>query len=237
MMMERVLFRRTTAWTCAWIWLAGCGRIDFDPMTDAAAARDVCPSDPRLQACWDFEGDLADKSGNGNYAVGTGTAFVAGRFGLALETTATSRADLVTPSLDMTQYTIDVWMRPEPAAVLGLVFDHDGHFALGVEPVDVDHVQIFCNTLGDHAGAATPSPVGRWTHVVCSDTGTRLTLHIDDVEQASVPAATFIEARPAAIGANAPPDDFAAPYVGLVDRLHIWNVALTPDELTAARAP
>jgi hypothetical protein len=67
-----------------------------------------------------------------------------------------------------------------------------------------------------------------------------LTLYVDGIEQASVPGATFIEASPAAIGGNAPPEDFAAPYLGLVDRLRIWNVALTPDELdaiTAGRAP
>ncbi|NVB78681.1 MAG: LamG domain-containing protein [Kofleriaceae bacterium] len=228
------------SWASACVWLLGCGRINFEPLADATPPLDACPRDPRLQACWDFEGDLDDNSGNGNDAVGSGVVYVAGMFGLALQTTPTSRADLVEPSLDMTQYTTDAWIRPDAATALALAFDHDNHFAFGVDTVDADHVRIFCDTRGNTAYAGTPTPVGQWTRVVCRHDGATITLYVDGVAQGTLSGTTSVDAKPAAIGGNAPAEDFAAPFLGLIDRLRIWNVALTPDELdalTAGRAP
>lgn len=224
------------AWASAWIWLLGCGRIYFDPVGDAAppsSQADVCPADSRLQACWSFEGDLGDRTGRGNDAVGTDVAYVDGRFGRALQTTSTSRADLVAPSLDMAQFTIDAWIRPEVAPDLAIAFDHDEHFAFGVGVVDAAHVQIFCDDAGGTAYAGTPTPAGQWTRVICRDDGATLTLYVDGVEQASVSGMTVAGTMAAAIGGNAPPQDYAAAYIGLVDHLRIWNVALTPAELDA----
>jgi hypothetical protein len=219
----------------------GCGRIAFDRSTDAASdpAPDVpsvveCPSDPRLVACYDFEGVIADRSGHGNDAVGQLVTFVPGVFrGRAMRTAAASRADLTAPSLDLTQYTVEGWIRPAAHLGNGLVFDHDSRWALVVRDDAPGTVRVVCDTaLLDVVASAIP--IDAWTHVACVHDGNEVRALVGGIQQGSeVVGPVMSGTRPAAVAGNAPPTDPAAPYLGDVDQLRVWNVALTPSELCA----
>jgi hypothetical protein len=220
--------------------ICACGRIGFDPgstgdaarpSVDAAVALATCPADPRLVACYALDGSAQDLSGHGNDAVVSAVTYVPGIDGLAIETTASSRGDLTMPALDLSRFTIEGWIRPElDSSSLQIVFDHNMRWALVIEPGLV----IGCDLQGDTV-LGNALALGVWVHVACIHDGTTMTVYRDVGVVGSravgpVAPGTF----DAAIGGNAPPTDAPAPYVGAIDRLRIWNVALSAAELCAA---
>lgn len=225
------------AWVCACIGLLGCGRIAFDPRTDAADGGPIveCGSDPRLIACYDFEGDLGDRSGHGNDANGTAVEYVAGHFGLGVQMTDTSRADLGAPSLDTTRWSFDAWIRPDPApaAALELVFDHDQRWAIMLEEMGDGTFHFGCNSAVSQGFVVKVLSAGAWAHVACIDDGTVLRGYVDGALEDLGTGTGGGDTTVAAIGGNTPETQAQNPFLGTVDRMRIWNVALTPAELEA----
>lgn len=223
-------------WLC--LGLVACGRIEFDPRSDAQvdapgdAAAVECPADPRLIACYDFEGDAGDRSGHGNDATGIAVSYVAGRFGRAMRMDESSRADLDMPSLSTTQWTFDAWIRPDaaPAGLLELLFDHDSRWAIMFEETG-GTLRFGCNSTVTQASVSTPLAAGTWYHVACTDDGTTLTGYVDGVGEVLGTGTGGGSTTTAAIGGNAPILDELSPYLGTIDRVRIWNVALTASEL------
>lgn len=227
------------AWWC--LGLVACGRVSFDPLSDGGVDTQPvveCADDPRLLACYDFEGDLGDRSGHGNDATEIAVTYVPGRFGRAAHMDELSRSDLAAPSLDTTRWTFDAWIRPDvpPAGSLELVFDHDMRWAIMVED-QAGSLMFGCNSAVSQGSVSTPLTPGVWAHVACIDDGTTLSGYVDGVVETIGAGNGGGSTTVAAIGGNTPLDQEPSPYFGNLDRMRIWNVALTPDEITAERGP
>jgi hypothetical protein len=221
------------AWLC--LGLVACGRVSFDPRSDAGVdtpSAIECASDPRLLACYDFEGDLGDRSGHGNDATGTQVAYVPGRFGGGAHMDDRSRADLVSPSLDTTQWTFEAWIRPDvpPAGSLELIFDHDQRWAIMLED-QAGGLMFGCNSAVAQGFMSMPLASGVWTHVACIDDGTTIAAYVDGIVETIGTGNGGGSTTVAAIGGNTPLDQEPSPYFGALDRTRIWNVALTASEL------
>ncbi len=226
------------AWASACIGLLGCGRVAFDPRGDASAdskqAIAECAADPRLIACYDFEGDAGDRSNHGNDANGIQVTYVAGRFGRGIQMDESSRADLAMPALATTQWTFDAWIRPDlpPAGSLELVFDHEARWAIMVE--DQAGTLVFgCNSALTQGFVSRPLVPGTWAHVACIDDGVTSVGYLDGLVETVGTGNGGGTSTVAAIGGNAPLLDTLSPFLGTIDRLRIWNVALPPAELDA----
>lgn len=222
------------AWVSAWVGLVGCGRIGFDARSDAQSdvAALECAADPRLIACYDFEGDAGDRSGHGNDANTTAVQFVPGRFGRAMHMNDASRADVTSPSLATTRWTFDAWIRPDlpPPASLELIFDHDMRWAIMVE--DQGGTLVFgCNSAVSQGFVSRPLVPGAWAHIACIDDGVTLVGVLDGLVETLGAGNGGGGTTIAAIGGNTPLTQEPSPYFGAVDRLRIWNAALTPADL------
>jgi hypothetical protein len=210
--------------------LLACGRVSFDAPTDASVVE--CGADARLIACFDFEGDAGDRSGHGNDAIGTGVEYVTGRFGRGMRMTDTSRADLTAPSLDTTAWTFDAWIRPAlPAAgAEELIFDHDMRWAIMLDE-SAGSLVFGCNSAVDQGFVSMSLAPDVWAHVACIDDGTTLTGYVDGVAEVVGSGNGGGDTTIAAIGGNTPLTQEPSPYVGVVDRMRIWNAALPASEL------
>jgi hypothetical protein len=227
--------------TCLAICASGCGRHAFDPIADGfvdgqrdgsldgAVQPVACPADPQLIACYTFDNDVLDHTGNGNDAIGSAISFVPGVDGQAVSTTADSRLDLTTPNIATTRFTIEAWVRLDRSVVGDqLVFDHESHWAIGITD---DAVRCVANGLVTSTRLLTP---GVWAHIACTHDGTDAAVWIHgqrEVTMTTGPYPTGVSV--AAIAGNAPATDTPAAFLGEVDRLRIWNVARTAAELCA----
>lgn len=216
--------------------IAGCGRIDFDPLSSPdAAARSECPADPRLVACYDFEGDTSDRSGHGNDAGGAQVTYVPGITGSAIEMTSASRVDLIAPQLDLTEYTLETWVRPEPFATgEGFIMDHNARWAVTLHAVSATTFELNCYGTPGPAIATFALAAGEWVHIACTHDATSVQSYVRGSLGAMVASGPIDPgSTAAAIGGDAPANDTFNPYAGAMDRFRIWRVARTPAELGA----
>ncbi|HEY5920573.1 MAG TPA: LamG domain-containing protein [Kofleriaceae bacterium] len=208
---------------------AGCGRAHFEEQRFPAA----CPSDPRLTACYTFAGDARDHSGYSNDATVSNVRFVSDFDGQAVETTDTSRLDIVTPVLPREIYSIDAWIRPGRFDIEQIIFDYDQHWALYLDSRGRVGCRINASQTPVSFQVAT---IGEWLHVACVYDGSVLQVFVAGQAEGSDPQSPPPpEIGAAAIAGNAPVGQAGpAPFVGRLDRLRIWNAALTESETCAA---
>jgi hypothetical protein len=221
--------------TWLYVGLVGCGRVSFDPRPDGGADASTaieCASDPRLLACYDFEGDLGDRTGHGNDAIGSQVTYVPGRFGRGVHMDDASRADLTSPSLDTTRWSFDAWIRPDepPAGALELIFDHDQRWAIMLED-RAGGLRFGCSSAVAQGFHSAPIAPGVWTHVACIDDGTTISGYVDGVVETIGAGTGGGSTTVAAIGCNTPVEQEPSPYFGTLDRMRVWSVALARAEL------
>jgi hypothetical protein len=225
--------------------LAGaCGRIGFDPASvdpddasvdasaDAFVFGPACPSDPSLLACWDFDGDLVDRTGRGNDLLGSDIAFVPGVEGDALEMIDTSRADLAAVNIASGILTVEAWVRSVPRVPTQLVFDHNSRWSFSITEAG----ELRCGANGVPAVLGTFVATGSWIHVACTVGDGAYRAYVDGVEVGATITAAMLMASntEAAVGGDAPPGTGNSPFVGAVDRFRIWSRALTSVEICEA---
>lgn len=222
---------------------AGCGRVDFVELArgDGGHAIDsasrlgpACPDDTRLLACFDFENQTFDQTGRGNDAVATNTAFTPGIEGSpGLHMDATSRGDLTTSNLGSSEFSIDVWIDPDGAGngAERNVFDHDKHWAIDLAADGT----LTCWSGGNRYATTVAVQSDRWTHVACTFDGVAMRGYIDGGLELQVGAPPYAaDSGAAAIGGDAPNPPGGLPWLGTLDRMRIWNTALSSAELQAA---
>lgn len=221
----------------------GCGRIDFnelaradggDMIDSATRLGPACPGDPRLLACFDFEQQTLDQTGRGNDAVATNTTFTPGiESSLGLHMDASSRTDLTTPNLGSSQFSIDVWIYPdgEGNGAARDLFDHDMHWAIELAADG----SLLCWSGGNPYATTGAVQSDRWTHVACTFDGLAMRGYIDGALELQAAAPMYaINSGAAAVGGDAPNPPGGLPWLGTLDRLRIWNTALSSAELQAA---
>ena len=211
---------------------AACGRVSFDPRSDAGgggvdAVPDPCGAGGTLVACFPFDGDLADGTGNGNIPTGTGVTYVPGRRGQALA--AGGPCDVHIPdrtTLRLATVTLDAWVSPSSTPVgRAVIVDHDLGYALFLR--DGQLASSFQLETGFFETTTTAIvPIDVWTHVAVIYDGATVTLWRDGAVVMSEPhpgSISVASANGTQLGAGFP---FAEPFVGAIDDLRIWSGAV-----------
>jgi hypothetical protein len=205
----------------------GCGV----PVVGAA----LCARATGLVACYRFENNLKDDSGNHNDLTGSSTAFTTGRDGQGLITSPmTSYSIANNNSFDAiataNQLTVEMFAKPRvlPTGTRGVLLDKDLAFALYVNPD---------GTVSCTAGAGvltTPASMvlvtGIFTHVACTFDGTNRRIFLDGAVAASDNATdTQIAGGDLHLGENSPTR--GDPFDGELDSLRIWSLVRSDAEI------
>lgn len=125
------------------------------------------PARATLAACYRFEGNLADESGNGNAGTAVSASFVAGSRGRGLQPGTAGMLVGDRPSLDCTTaLTIEAWVKlsawPVDAGYRYGVLDNNGQYGVFIGPSG----ELRCS-LGVVSVAAQAVTVGNWHHIGC----------------------------------------------------------------------
>lgn len=206
--------------------------------TDASVMFDAIHStfcDPitGLVACYEFEGNAKDGSGNGLDATTTNVTFVPGKVGQAMQVAADSSAIVNANDLfdNVSRFTIEAWIRPSTSPGSG------GSYILAVGigywlAINSDGTLVcvmFKSGLATgRVTTTTTVTIGQWTHVACTYDGAAAVLNV--YINGSV-AGTHTGGGPPGNGANdmgiAGPPGPQPVYtlVGLIDQLRLLNVA------------
>jgi hypothetical protein len=191
-----------------------------------------------LIACYEFEGDAGDGSGNNLNAAVTGVTFVPGHAGLAMQVDGNSSATVDPTILVNTDaVTIEAWIRPtqlpssEPPQQANIL-DVDQQYAFAVNGDGT----LTCDLHPQPGKFSTARPTGtvatdQWTHVACTYDGNNT-------------ARIYINGRLAAtnmgggtLGKGGHGIGIAQNYptgshlIGLIDQLRLFNVARSTAEI------
>lgn len=193
-------------------------------------------NEPALVACWEFENDLLDGSGDGNTGTSTGASavtFVAGQTGLAADLTATTHISVAdSASLTPTSITIEGWIAPTmlpPSGRMGII-DNDGQYGLFLQTTGLSCTVSVAVTV---TVAITP---GIFQHVACTHDATTgvARVYVAGIEVGTTAGGGALgggNSNGSAIGGNSPTGD---PLVGRIDQLRVWNVARTAQQICTA---
>ena len=198
------------------------------------AGIDFC-GEPDLIACYRFDGNLEDGSGNGQEPdVGLVAGYVAGIEGQAVALDASSEVHMANDApWNAPVMTLELWMRPSAIPAAGQragLMDKDGQFGMWLYPPGTPGGMLRCGA-GDLYGGGTVDP-GVWTHFACTHDGTTVRLYKNGIEVASKAAGTGVTASEIAIGSNVPGYD--SRFVGDIDALRAFAVARTAAQICAA---
>jgi hypothetical protein len=193
------------------------------PFCDAAG-------EPTLVGCWELDGDLVDRSGDGNAGTGTGAiAYEAGIAGMALRLAGASHVAIAdSASLTSPTISLEAWIRPTAlpngATRMG-IFDNDGQYGLFLLRTGLTCLDVT---------ATTAIAAGRWTHVACTYDGGVGRIYVDGAQVAMTGGGSPLGAGNAsgsALGGNSPSGDT---MVGLIDQVRVWTVARTAQQICSA---
>lgn len=204
--------------------------IDADPV---APLPELCPRDPSVMLCFEFEDTTRDGSVNGLDARGTNVGFDAGLVGRGLRLDETS--DLVVPDspvLDVTAITIQAWVFPStlpaPNRRFGVV-DADMQYGVFISDGGI----VTC-TLGDVPQMSLfRLTAARWTHITCTYDGSTLRLFHDGslvFLASNGNPISHIGTSGLQIGANGGAGSTDR-LTGMIDQLRLMNVARSPEQV------
>lgn len=214
-----------------------------DPPTtlDDARCRAI---DGATVACYDFSNTLLDSSSFANHAVAQDTTFepLEGLHALRPLGRAVSVAD--EPSLNVSAFTIEVWMRADTLTNLSrdgdefsLLADKDRQYSVGIDALGSPVMTIYRDRdRFEHTTATDISlSVGTSYYLAFSYDGTTARIYLDgrqvDSERIELPLSEGV-AGPLFIGSGSP--NATRPFDGLIDALRISNVARSAAYMCAA---
>lgn len=197
---------------------------------DSAVPPPLC-EDADLVGCYRFEASLEDESPAENHASGP-VSYRQGRFGLAL---SSSTASLVTvaedASLDVTAFTVEMWIYPDEIPAVGRVglIDNDGQYGIFILPGGE------LQQLGGGIVLSAPGVIqtGRWIHVAGTFDTSAAALYVDGSLVAQGPGGILVTGimNGMVLAGNSP---FGDSFIGGVDDVRLWRIALSPEALVQA---
>ena len=208
----------------------GGGGVNLDP---------ACPDDDALSACFLFDVDdpaaVIDQSPQANPVTIVGGALVASPWNRAFAFDADTQLafDCPTECLGGEQVTFEAWVRVDqaPASRSGIV-DHNGLLGAFV----TDALALRCNSQGGAAEGGS-IPLAAWTHVACVADGEVLRAYLDGevVAERDINPLTPVGEPTLVLGNDSP--SFAAPLLGALDRVRVWDTARSSEQVAQAATP
>lgn len=190
---------------------------------DAPGSR-FCGPMTGLVACYEFEGNAKDGSGNGLDATTTNVTFAPGRVGQAMLVDASSSATVKPNFLfdEVGRFTVEAWIQPAALATsgsdilrviseYGLTFTSNGTLACGSGAGSVE---------------TTTVPVGQWTHVACTYDGAATRVYING-------SVAGMQNSMGLIYSGGDGMRIAVGLIGLIDQLRLLDVGRSAAEICA----
>lgn len=198
----------------------------IDAADPDAVASTFCDPIDKLIACYEFEGDVRDLSGNHHDATTANALFVTGKAGKAMLFGLTSEATVAgSDQFDVDALTIEAWVRPDLLPVAGMqsvILDVDKQYAFSIN----DDGTLTCDLHGlGKFGTTAAIVAGAWSHVACTyDGATAARIYIDGNSAATRAGNSDLSGggNPMAIAGNSPT---GLQLVGLIDQLRLLGVA------------
>jgi arabinan endo-1,5-alpha-L-arabinosidase len=198
-----------------------------------------------LLARYGFEGDLSDSSGQvgagsvtGNRIDNTGGAisYAAGVQGDAAVFDGASGVRLPNGLIEGNSYSVAMWLRPAELSFFTTTFfgARDGFNWVSFVPQGPvgGQTMLWSGTAWYDAVTGTTIPTNAWTHVAFTVDAGAVKVYLNGVERFSgvnFPNVFTTTDGAFALGVNW----WDTPYKGLMDELHVYNVALTAAEVAA----
>lgn len=211
-----------------------------------------------LVACYIFNANADDESGNGNHGTVNGATLITDRLGKpnsAYRFDGFSYISLVPEPFKNKNYSYSLWVNLDELPFEG---DNNSFFSIGGPGADqsISVLNKYGNStnIGFNAGGYnTGSPavsnnltgrlpiIGKWYHVVSVRDNISIKLYVDGVLIANNSAnigtngtdAAYANPTYAEIGSRVGADGYFQSTKGVVDDIHIYNRPLTADEVTA----
>jgi len=220
------------------------GKIDdvriYNYALTAAQIRQIAVQVPtNLLARYDFNGNPADASGNGNSLTSSGTpALTKDRNGTTTSAYTLNGATKFLTSVPVTtsvagNVTLSAWFRPTAfnAGLNYIVVNGTGSDGYGIL-IDAGAGNVLKGILGGAAyiPSTVAPPLNVWSHIALIATGTNWDLRLNGVSIATLAATTPVTPTTATyIGADA----VTGYFTGDIDDVRIYNAALTNAEISA----
>lgn len=202
----------------------------------------ACPVGDALRLCLQFDVDgpaeVSDESPNDYPVTALGGGIAEGPWLGAFEFNprASLEVDCGGECAGGATVTYQAWIRldetPSAGGRAGVV---DNNGILGMFITDAAELRCVSNNGTTEGGSVE---LGEWSHVACVADGGLLLAYVDgqSVSELSIrPLSPARNSVPLAIGNNAPQLD--DPFVGLVDKVRVWDEARTPQQLSASATP
>jgi len=215
------------------------------PLLLATPASAQCtPPPPGLISWWPAEGVATDLTGGNNGTLSGATTFTAGLVGQAFKLGGAVNDAVgvgAAPNLQLQSFSIEAWISRASTlrASLSAPNDSSAIFSYGLNGYAFgmfDNGRVFLSKAGVDFVASTNAKVTDlgFHHVAVTKDGTVVTFYVDGVAEAAPSYGTVFEfTTNAAVGAAPAGDQFLTTFLGVVDELSVYNLALTANEVQA----
>lgn len=205
----------------------------------------TCPDSPELVLCYELEAGwgealLIDSADAAHHGFMMGVSQAVGHKGSAAAMVGESRVyvtyDQTVFSRLQDAFTVGAWIRPaagDMSGTYGLV-EREGHFKITLIGGGSSY-KVGCTTPfgGDLTSVSTLEP-DTWAHVACVYDGVRLGLWVNGALEGDKPVdITSIGNKVMWIGNIGPDPTASAAFVGLIDEIQLWEIALEGQALCA----
>ncbi len=220
-----------------------------DPTEDPTTGGDPvysCPESPDLVLCYEFEtgwsdSSLLDTSDSLYHGFMVGVAQVPGHSGSAalLDEASTVFAPYDEQIFQrlLNEFTVAAWIHPSAEGLSGTrgIVERDGNIRLALVGGGESY-ELSCDSPG--AGtvlSASSLKPGAWVHAACVYDGESLSLWVDGVLSTQIAGKIAVIGDDSLrIGNDGPAVGAASAFVGLIDEVQIWELALTGQALCGA---
>jgi hypothetical protein len=194
-----------------------------------------CGAMTGLVACYQFEGNTNDASGNHLDAAPVNVVYVVDQFNKAAQLANDSSMKVAGNSkFDIAMVTIEAWVKlttlPAPTET-SVVLAVNNQYVLwisddGTVTCDLNGVARFSSTA-----ALTRVTAGAWAHVACTydHAVARIYLNGSAVANRDSTSNLGMGSQPMTIGSNSP--NGGAPVIGLIDDVRLFSVARTAPQI------
>jgi sugar lactone lactonase YvrE len=199
----------------------------------------AAPVSAKAVAHWGAENNAADDIGQNNGVLVNGATFAPGHTGQAFSFDGVNDYIAVTQGMDLAQYTIAAWVKPN-AFTDQFTILHKGtagqlNYLLGVDVNGFAFLDFYVGDVnaGIHyfANSTSRCAVGTWCHVAGSYDGANIRVYFNGVLEGSVSAPPGFRTvgQQISIGARAYNNDLF--MNGWIDELQVFNRALSQTEV------
>ena len=216
-------------------------------VTASIALASGIPAVPGLVAAYSFnEGQgnsAADVSGNGLSGAVSNAAWVPGKFGNALQFSGAANSLVTIPSTPLLQFssafTLSAWINPSnqttaESAVIAKEISGDLPYVLYATGSGGLGPNAFTLIGGVYTNAAaSPIPVGTWTHVAATYNGSALSVYVNGVLAGTTPVSGNLTTGNGALRIGNDSIFSNEGYIGLIDEVRVYNRALSAAEILA----